>query len=100
MQKSMRKKNRNKTKIAPSQTQKTLKNQRKINRNQQITKSHFVPIWAPKTLQNGTPKRPKNDQKNMLIFETIFDRKKCENRRKKPDLAVNGKRCIQTLFVI
>ena len=64
MQKKKRKKNQHKTKIAPSETQKSLKNLRKINKNQKITSTHVDRFLAPKTSQNGTPKRPKNEQKN------------------------------------
>ena len=64
MQKTNRKKNKNKTNLAPLKTQKPLKNLRKINKNQQITSTHFDQFSAPKTSQNGTPKRPKNEQKN------------------------------------
>ena len=133
--KTMRKKTRNKTKIAPSETQKALKNLRKINKNQKITCTHFDPIWAPKSTPNRTPKRPQNEEKNITKKEQKKGRKKRptglqndlkmtpqndtktikKTRRKKnstkdafepstcekkPDLAVNGKRRIQTLFVM
>ena len=45
MQKTKRKKNRNKTNIAPSEVQKSLKNLRKNNKNQKITKTHFDTIF-------------------------------------------------------
>ena len=76
MPKTKRKKNRNKTKITPSETQKSLKNQWKINKNQKITYTHFDPIWGPKTPQNRTPKRPKNEQKNNPKKHPKKDRKK------------------------
>ena len=131
MQKTKRKKNRHKTKITPSEVQKSLKNLRKINKNQKITYSKFDPIWPPKTTQNRTPKRPKNEPKKITKKERKKERKKkptClkndpnmapqndpkTNKKqhqkttqknnakmtKKPDPAVNGKRRLQTLFVI
>ena len=41
-----------------------MKNLRKLDANQKITYTDFDAILAPKTSQNGTPKRPKNDQKS------------------------------------
>ena len=76
MQKTKRKKNRHKTKITPSEVQKSLKNLRKINKNQKITYSKFDPIWPPKTTQNRTPKRPKNEPKKITKKERKKERKK------------------------
>ena len=77
-----------------------LKIVRKINKNQKITCTHVVPILAPKTTPNRTPKQSKNDQKNKTKKEQKNERKKHPNMEKKPDSAVNGKRNLQTLFVI
>ena len=55
---------------------------------------------TPKWLQNGTPKRPKNEQKNNTKKDTKKERKKSPTYEKKPDPAVNGKRRIQTYDVI
>ena len=44
MPKTKRKKNQHKTKITPSEVQKTLKNLRKINENQKMTYTHFDTI--------------------------------------------------------
>ena len=84
MPKTKRKKNQHKTKITPSETQKALKNQKKINNNQQITYTHVDPIWAPKTPPNPTPKRPQNDQK----INTKKEPK--QERKKKPTWTQNG----------
>ena len=131
MPKTKRKKNRNKTNITPSETQQTLKNLRKINKHQQITYTHVGPTWAPKTSQNRTPKRIKNQHdiatkktskteasmapkclpnappkrfkkrtKNKTKREPKKRAKKEPTWTKKPELAVNGKRRIQKLFVI
>ena len=74
------------TNIAPSKTQKSLKNLRKINKNRKITKSHFETIFAPKCPQNATPKRSKNEQKNITKKEPKKDekkeRKKLQNEEK------------------
>ncbi len=51
---------------------------------------------APKRTQHGTPKRSKNEQQKNTKTTT----KKRPPKRKKPDPAVNGKRCMQTLFFI
>ena len=64
MQKMIRKKYQNKTNLAPPKSQKPYKNVWKINKNQKITSTNFDRFLAPKTSQNGTPKRLKNDQKN------------------------------------
>ena len=76
MQKTKRKKNRNKTNIAPSEAQKSLKNLRKINKNQKITYTDFDPILAPKTSQNRTPERPQNEAKHITKKERKKERKK------------------------
>ena len=57
-------------------------------------------FWHPKSSQNDTLKRLKNEQKNKTKKEQKKEAKKNEHRRKKPDLAVNGKRRLNTLFVI
>ena len=76
MQKTKRKKNRNKTNIAPSEAQKSLKNLRKINKNPTITYTDFHPILVPKTTQNRTPKRSKNEAKHITKKERKKERKK------------------------
>ena len=138
MQKTKRKKNRNKTNIAPSEMQKSLKNLRKINTNQKNHMYGFSPNLsskndqksepkttkktikkqhekttkkrpkkeaniAPKWPQHGTPKRSKNEQKNNTKKEQKKERKKDRKKEPegvKPDPAVNGKRRIQTFFVM
>ena len=45
-------------------SQKYLPHLMKINNNYKITTSNLDTILAPKTLQKGAPKRPKNNQKN------------------------------------
>ena len=76
MQKTKRKKNRHKTKITPSEVQKSLKNLRKINKNQKITYSKFDPIWPPKTTQNRTPKRPQNRSQKRSKIDAKNEAKK------------------------
>ena len=76
MQKKKRKKNQHETKIARSERQKPLKNLRKINKNQKITYTHFDLILAPKSTQNSTPKRPKNEHKSITKRERKKERKK------------------------
>ena len=122
MQKTKRKKNRNKTNIAPSEAQTSLKSLRKINKNPKITYTDCVPILAPKTTQNRTPKGPKNEAKHITKKERKKERKKRptwlqnnpnmapqndpktnkkttrKKNKKKPDPAVNGKRRMQTCF--
>ena len=56
-------------------------------------------FWHPKSSQNDTLKRLKNDQKNMTKKEQKKEAKKTE-KNSKPDSAVNGKRRLKTLFVI
>jgi len=65
VRKTNRKNNKNHTKIKPSKSQKSLKNLRKINKNQKMSSSYFDTILAPKTSQNGSPKRSKNDFKTI-----------------------------------
>ena len=52
----------------------------------------MAPKSPPKTIQKRTKKQLKKTMKKRT--------KTWPNIRKKPDPAVNGKRCIQTLFVI
>ena len=76
MQKTIRKKNKNKTNLAPLRTPKPLKNLRKFNKNQKFTSSNFDRFFTPKTSQHGTPKRPKNDEKNNMKKEPKKEAKK------------------------
>ena len=85
MQKTKRKNNRNKTNIAPPETQKPLKNVRKNNKKQKIKKSHVNRFLIPKTPQNDTPKRPKKRIKNRSKKRTKKRRKQSPTWPKKPD---------------
>ena len=58
---------------------------------------------ARKRPQNDTPKRHKNDEKHNTKKEQRKDRKRTKQKQEmmqKPDKAMNGKRRIQTFFVI
>merc|ERR1712078_787905 len=96
-QKKMRKNNKNKTKMGPSKTQKTLKNQWKNNENQKIAQSHFDTILAPKKLPKRTPtppkKRSKNEQKTTpkKRILTRFGVQNAPLRRPKNDSKTNKK---------